>query len=63
MREEPDCPGQPAETSDIGGAGGLLVAQGDRGSLVAQRDVVRPGDGVGLDGSESFAKTLASLPK
>jgi hypothetical protein len=29
--------------------------------LVPQRDLVRWGDGVGLNGSESFAKALASL--
>jgi hypothetical protein len=37
--------------------GGLL------GSLVAQRDLVRPGDGASLDGSQSLAETLASLPQ
>jgi len=33
------------------------------GSMVAQRDRVRPGDAVSLDSSQSFAKALASLPQ
>ena len=41
----------------------LLDAQRDRGLLVGQRNVVRRGDVVGLDSSESFAETLPSLPK
>jgi hypothetical protein len=31
--------------------------------LVAQGDLVRPGDSVGLDRSQSFAQTLAGLPQ
>jgi hypothetical protein len=33
------------------------------GSWVAQRDPVRLGDAAGLDGSQSLAQTLASLPQ
>src|SRR5690242_16623298 len=33
------------------------------GSWVAQRAPVRPGDAAGLDGSQSLAQTLASLPQ
>src|SRR5207253_2840124 len=33
------------------------------GSWVPQRDPVRPGDAAGLDGSQSLAQTLASLPQ
>ena len=54
---EGDCPLRGKQRLHSEGPGALA------GSWVAQGDLVRLGDAVGLDGSQSLAQTLASLPQ